>query len=115
MARFFGSVGFNAGTVQTSPGVYDNTITERSYYGDVVRDTRRLDEVDKVNLDLSIGNSISIVADAFAHENFHAIRYVSWMGKCWIVTEVNVEHPRLILRMGGLYNGPKPSSAPESL
>jgi hypothetical protein len=106
MARFAGLVGFAGAQVENPPGVWKETLVERSYFGDVIRNSRGLQEAQKVNLDLTVGNSISIVADAYANENFHAIRYVAWMGSFWVVSNVEVERPRLVLRLGGVYNGP---------
>jgi len=106
MARFHGKVGYGE-TVETSPGVWEDVITERSYFGDVLRNTRRLQEGESVNDNLSVNNSISIVADAYANDHFFAIRYVEWMGSLWKVSDVEVQRPRLILRLGGVYNGPK--------
>jgi hypothetical protein len=106
--RFYGKVGYGA-TVETAPGVWKDQITEVSYYGDVIRNTRVLREGDRVNDDLSVGNSISIVADAYANENIFAMRYVEWMGALWVVTDVQVLSPRLLLTLGGVYNGPKPA------
>lgn len=85
-----------------------DVITERSYYGDVVRDSIRFRESDKINNDLSVGNSISIVADAYASEHIFAMRYVKWQGTLWVVSRVEVQSPRLILRLGGVYNGVTP-------
>lgn len=115
MARFFGAVGYADGVTETpaDSGVWVEQIVEYNYSGDIVRNTRRLDEADKVNLDISVGNSISIVADAYANEHFFAIRYVRWAGVLWTVTNVEVQAPRLILRLGGVYNGPT-AVAPES-
>jgi len=111
MAKFFGEVGY-ASLVEVTPGVWDNVIVEKQYYGDVIRNTRRLREGQSVNEDLSVGNSISIIADAYANKHFFAMRYVSWQGTLWIVREVDVQSPRLILRLGGVYNGPV--AVPES-
>ena len=110
MARYSGVVGY--GTTVENPagsGVWVAVITERSYFGEVVRNTRRLDGSEKVNADISVGNSISIVADAYALQNLLAIRYVSWLGSLWTVDSVEVERPRLLLRLGGVYNGPRSS------
>ena len=106
MARFFGLVGFGEDQ-ETAPGVHTEVITELSYYGDVVRDTRRLSEAEKVNKNVSVTNSISIVADAHARESYFAIRFVEWGGVVWTVTEVEIQFPRLILRLGEVYNGPR--------
>lgn len=108
MARFHDVVGYGA-TVEKAAGVWEDVITEKPYFGDVLRNSRRLQEDGKVNLELTVQNSISIVADAYASEHFSAIRYVRWSGSLWIVTEVEVQRPRLILRLGGVYNGPTPA------
>lgn len=110
MAKFFGSIGYGE-TVETKPGVYEDVITEKQYYGDVVRNSRGLVEGDKVNNDISVGNSISIVADAYANEHFFAIRYIRWAGVLWTVSDVDVQSPRLLLRLGGVYNGPTDGSS----
>ena len=105
--KFYGKVGFME-TQEKASGVYEEVITERPYYGDVLRVNRRYQgSSDKLNDDLDINNEISIVADAFAYQNFHALRYVEWMGTKWKVSSVTVERPRLILSVGGVYNGPQ--------
>jgi hypothetical protein len=107
MARFYGEIGFGE-SVEKAPGVYDDVITERKYYGDVVRNSRRQDAGDKVNSDISVGNSISILGDTDAMTNFHNMRYIKWMGVRWLIESFEVQHPRLILQLGGRYNGPTP-------
>lgn len=103
MAKFYGSIGY-AETVETSQGIWEEIITERTYVGDVVRNTRRLQSSDNLNDDINVSNEISIVADAFANQNFFSIRYAEFMGARWKVSNVEVKHPRLILTLGGLYN-----------
>jgi hypothetical protein len=107
MARFYGKIGYGE-DVDKGDGVWELQITERTAAGDVVRNTRRNDEGSKVNDDLSVSNSISIVADTYANEHFSAIRYVEWAGVKWRVADVEVAYPRLLLRLGGKYNGPTP-------
>lgn len=107
MAKFFGKIGYGE-TVEKSPGVWVDEIVEYDYYGDIIQKSRRLEETDKLNDDVSVGNSISVVADAYANEHFFAIRYVQWAGARWTVSEVKVQRPRLILTLGGVYNGPTP-------
>ena len=107
MAKFSGRVGFSIPATETSPGVWEEGIVEKHYFGDVERNTRQLVETDKVNFDLSVNNSISIIANVYALENIFAIRYVEWAGAFWTVTDVEVRGPRLLLRLGGVYNGNK--------
>ena len=104
MAKFYGKIGY-ANTVETKPGVYEEQIVERSYYGDLIRNTRRLQNADQVNDDINISNEISIVADPYATNNFHTMRYAVFMGTKWKISNVEVSYPRLILTLGGVYNG----------
>lgn len=114
MAKFHGRIGYGYGTTsESSPGVWIDTIVERSYYGDIFRNTRKLTDGEHLNKDLAVGNLISIVADAYANEHFFAIRYVEWAGVLWTVSSVEVQAPRLILLLGEVYNGPQ-AAAPES-
>ena len=110
MAKFYGAVGY-AETIEMSPGVWVEQITERNYYGELIRNTRRLQSVSHVNDDINIANELSIVADPYAYQNFHAMRYVEFMGSRWKVSNVEVQSPRLILTMGGVYNGEQAKSA----
>jgi hypothetical protein len=105
VAKFHGKIGYG-GTSEVSPGVFADTITEYSYYGDVIQNSRGLRDGENLNQDITVGNSISIVADAYANEHFFAIRYVEWAGVLWTVENVDVQSPRLILRLGEVYNGP---------
>ena len=107
MARYHGRVGYGE-SVETAPGVWEDQIVERSYSGDVIRNARNLREGENLNFDLSVQNSISIVADAYANDHFFAIRYVEWAGILWTVSSVEVQSPRLLLRLGEVYNGPTP-------
>lgn len=104
MAKFYGEVGY-AEHKETSPGVYTPEITERVYKGDVLRNTKRSEQGMGLNDDINVSVQISIVADAFAYQNFFAIRYVKWMGTKWKVSTVEPSYPRLILTLGGIYNG----------
>lgn len=110
MARFHGKVGFGI-SVEESPGVWVDQIAEYTYFGDVVRNSRKLTEGENLNKDLSVGNAISIVANAYAREQFFAIRYVEWAGALWTVSEVEVQIPRLVLTLGEVYNGPTPAAS----
>lgn len=103
MAKYFGKIGY-ATTVQKRPGVWVEEITEREYYGDVIRNTRKLQASSNLNDDVEVSNQISIVSDAYAMENYFAMRYVTYMGTKWKVSTVDVQYPRLTLTLGGIYN-----------
>lgn len=110
-SKFYGEVGYAEANVETEPGVYEDRIVEFKYFGDVIRNSRQLESGEKVNNDLSVGNSIRIVADPYAREHFFAMRYVKWAGTRWTISEVVEERPRLLLRLGGVYNGPTPGTS----
>lgn len=104
MARYYGSIGY--GVESKVNGVVTTNIVEKNYYGDVIRNTRRL-QGDKINDDITVNNQISIIADPYALNNFQDIRYCKFMNQYWKVTSVDVQRPRLILELGGKYNGVK--------
>lgn len=110
MAKFYGEVGYGASVEKPEgSGVWIDEIVEYKYYGDVIRNARSLQAGENLHDDLTVSNSISIVADAYARENFFNMRYIRWMGSLWKVAEVEVQAPRLVLRLGGVYNGPTAS------
>lgn len=104
MAKFYGKVGY-ANDVETEPGLWEPTIVERPYYGELTRNTSKFQLSSAVNGEVNVSNEISIVADPYATMNFHKIRYVEFMNEKWNITSVEVKRPRLILTIGGVYNG----------
>lgn len=111
MAKFYGKIGFGE-SKQVSPGVWEDVIIEKPYYGDVIRDTLEVEAHEKVLNDIRPGNSFNIVADGYAENNFFAMRYIQWAGALWTIRQVEVRRPRLIIRIGGVYNGPTPGIEP---
>lgn len=106
MARFAGKVGFIV--TEEDPigsGIWKEVPIERTYYGNIEKNTLSWRNADRIDDDKDISNKISIVADPFAYENFHAMRYVEFMGSFWEINTISVERPRLVLSIGGLYNG----------
>ena len=104
MAKFYGSVGY-AVSEETVPGVWEERIVEYSYYGDVIRNNRKLQSSNQLNDNIIVSNEISILSDPFANENFQFIRYVTFMGSKWKVQSVDVQFPRLVLTLSEVYNG----------
>lgn len=104
MAKYYGKIGY-ATSEEVKPGVWKKRITEREYFGDVIRNTRRLQSSGNLNDNIIVSNEISIVADPFANENFHSMLYVEFMGAKWKISNVEVQYPRLILTIGEVYNG----------
>lgn len=103
MAKWSGIIGFSV-TCETVPGVWEEQIQERRYYGDLTRSMRKIENSSEVNDNININNQISIVADPFANENLFSIKYITFAGTKWKVRDVEVQYPRLILSIGGIYN-----------
>lgn len=102
MAKWYGKIGY-VNLVETRPGVWEEQITEEEYQGDLTRNVRRYESAG-VNDNLNIANNISITADPYASNNFHAMRYAEFMGAKWKITSVEVQYPKLLLTLGGVYN-----------
>lgn len=113
MAKFFGIVGFLK-HVETEGSVWKEDVTERPYYGDVLSFNVRHSPTEKLNDDLALNNEISIVADSFAIDNCHIMKYVSYLGAKWAITSIKVERPRIILSVGGVYNAPEDDEGSET-
>lgn len=103
MAKYCGTIGFSA-TVEVEPGIWEDQIVERTYYGDLTRNSSRYQPSGGVNDNIVISNNISIIADPYASENFQHMRYATFMGAKWKITNADVVYPRINLTLGGIYN-----------
>lgn len=104
MAKYHGYIGYGVDT-ETYPGVWEDVITERDYTGDVLKNRTNIQQNATVSASLTLNNYFSIIGDEFAFDNVYSIRYVTYLNKKFKVTGVEIERPRLILTVGGLYNG----------
>ena len=104
MAKWFGKIGY-AITSETEPGVWEPTIVEKSYYGDLTSDRRKRQNSGEVNDNINLANVISIIADPFAIQNCSSMIYVEYAGSKWKISDIEIDHPRLIINLGGVYNG----------
>lgn len=103
MAKYHGHVGYGV-DMETTPGIWEEVLTEHEYYGEVVKNKTNIITSDTINSGISINNTISIIADPFAFENFYNMRYVTYLNKKWNITSIEIERPRIKLTLGGLYN-----------
>ena len=111
MSKFYGKIGFLE-TKETVPGVWTESLIEKSYSGEVMQTQRSWQpDGNKLNDNTNINNQISIVADPYAYQHFGSIRYIKWMNQSWKVTNISVNYPRLVLTIGGVYNGEQAESA----
>ena len=104
MAKSQIKIGFVT-TVETSPGIWDEQIQEKIYYADVTRRYVKQNYNTTINANVDISNTLSIVANPEILTNLQSIRYVSWMGQRWSIGSIEVNYPRLILGIGGIWNG----------
>lgn len=104
MAKFYGEIGY-AIPKETSPGINVEEIVIKNYYIDIIKNGRSLQNTGSVNDGISINNSFSIIANPYATENYFFMRYITFNGVKWKITNVDVQTPRLIITVGGVYNG----------
>lgn len=104
MGKFYGPIGF-IDSVETRPGVFVDMPVNHMYYGDVITRSFRSNNGLSVNDSVTVNDQISIVADPYARNHFHSMKYVKWMGTAWEVTSVSEQYPRLLITIGGVYNG----------
>jgi len=100
--KWYGHIGFHE-EIEEEPGVWVQKVVKKPFYGDILRDSWREQQADKINADLHISNKLSVVADQYLQNNFHKIAYVTFGGAKWTVSGVEVNYPRLILDLGSLY------------
>lgn len=106
MAKYYGTIGYAVmEESQTSPGIWMDTIVEKSHYGDVIRRSSRWQMAQQVNDNLVMNVQISIMADTYATQNYSSIKYAVWEGVKWKVITAEPQRPRIILTLGGVYNG----------
>ena len=104
MSKWFGKIGY-AISAETEPGIWENTIVEREYFGDMTSDRRKRQSSGEVNDNINLANIISIIADPFAYQNCSDMVYAEIMGSKWKITDIEIQSPRLLLTVGGVYNG----------
>lgn len=111
MAKFHGAIGY-ALLEESSPGVWIDTIVEKNYRGDIILDQRRFQSSENLNDNINIDNSISILADAYAYENLGFMKYIVWNNVAWKIQSFSINRPRIVLQIGGVYNGERPIKSP---
>ena len=103
MAKFYGKIGYSH-TVETTPGVWTEDIIEKDHYGDIIKNVRKWESTENVNKNLVLNNRVSIVTDSFSINNTQNMKYIILLGSKWEIKSVEIDNPRLILSIGGVYN-----------
>ena len=112
MARFYGKVGFIR-TVNDGTGRFVEEEVVRYYKGDVNNNVRRYNPQNDVsaNDDLALNDNVSILADAYAAENYMAMQWIEFDNVRWRITSVTKEYPRITIFFGGVWNGKATNTA----
>lgn len=113
MSKWFGKIGY-AIQKESEPGIWEDEIIERDYYGDLLTDNRKRQSNNNVLDEITLSNMVSIIADPFAYNNCSCMAYAEIMGARWKISEVEVKPPRLNLTIGGVYNGNTPRTSDET-
>lgn len=114
MAKFFGQIGFAVTTEPdpiNHPGVFLDDVVERDYFGDIIRNNARWDSASQANDNFNLDCQFSILLDPFAEQNCQKIVYIKHLGERWKVKTINLQYPRLLLTVGGIYNGEQANTA----
>jgi len=101
--KWYGKIGY-VETKETSPGVWKEIVTEKDHYGDIIKNFRKISSGDGANDNVVIDNSLSILADPYSSNNYYAMRYATYLGTKWKITNIEVSYPRLNITLGGIYN-----------
>lgn len=104
MGKMYTKIGY-AEQVEVERGIVKEEIVERPYVVEVIRLSRRMESSGYINDNVNVNNEFSVLADPYALNHFHNMRYIKLWGQPWIVNNVTVEYPRLKLTVGGVYNG----------
>lgn len=104
MAKFSGLVGYVTQS-EIRPGVWSSVENARSMRGDIIRQSSNSQNDDKVNSDISLGHRVSLVGDAYSFGNYYDIKWIDVHGKKWEVSSVEIQRPRIIVSLGGVWNG----------
>lgn len=109
MAKFVGVIGFLT-TEEKEPGLNVSVPREFTYRGDLLQNQiKRENSSESIIDDITISNRISIVANPYAKEHIFEMKYLKFqmpkLGGVWKITNAEVQEPRIILTLGGVYSG----------
>lgn len=107
MGKYFGKIGYKT-SVETEPGLWEPLIVERPYYGDTLRNYIRNAQAFDMTTSITspkVNSNISIIADPYAFEQAHNMVYAEYMGAKWTIDSIDPQYPRILITLGGLYDG----------
>lgn len=104
MAKYAGLVGYVT-ELETKPGVWSPSESSKRMRGDIIRQSSSNQNDDKVNSDISLNHRVSLVGDAYAFGNYYNIKWIEIDDAKWEASSVEIQRPRIIVTLGGLWNG----------
>lgn len=104
MAKYAGLVGYVT-EEETSPGVWSPVESPIMMKGDVINQRYNVIDDNRVNSNVTLNHRISLLGDSYAFDNYHLIRWINFRGSKLEVSSVEIQRPRLIVSLGGLWNG----------
>lgn len=104
--KYSGLAGFEKKHNEVRPGVLQNQIKEVRIKGDVINYGHSLNPTQGSDQqDVHIRNRLSIVMNPYLRDNFSSLVYVIFMNVKWEVSSFTINGPRVIIDLGGVYNG----------
>jgi hypothetical protein len=121
MAKFYGTIGYSVtkeimvddgSGSEVGTGKWVDEVIEKLYTGDVIKPAYKWRSTDNINPDVVVSDTISIIADGFMLSNTHSMKYVRWRDACWSIVGVDIERPRVLITLGGLFSGQTYAATP---
>ena len=111
MAKYSGMLGYVMPAKEDPPGIWKpSAVVEKLGRGDLIRQTITNEDVSGLSDGININNQISIIMDPFVNKNLESLKYVILYGTRWEIKSMTINRPRVILTLGGVYNGEYPST-----
>ena len=98
-----GKIGY-ARAEETSPGIYQEIIVEKQYYGDIVRNSTQILDSNTINSSIKLNNSISVLCNNYISDNLGCVRYMTFKKSKWKISSIEIKDNRIIFTLGDLYN-----------
>lgn len=105
--RYAGHLGVSE-EVETSPGVWENRITEQEVLGTMKTLTETHASEDNVHPNVSSTRSVVVGALGIGPQDHSSIKYITHVGKRWTPSSIVDEPPNIRVYFGEEYNGPIP-------
>lgn len=110
MSKFTGLVGFIT-QEESIPGVWSPIENSKKMRGDLISSSAtngngsRIADSGKVNDDVSLNHRVSLLGDYYTFNNYLNIKWIQIGGRKLEVSSIELQRPRVILTVGGLWNG----------